>query len=334
LAPEQVVHTFRQLSRQVVWQAGNRHRPGSRPDLALFASRRSGSTMLMEAVGRADGVKWSDQPFALPSASAWQMRQLPIVHSGQLVALDEDEQALVVDYVEGLHAGRYHVNEQWRFWRPDFRFRSDRLFLKCTDAHGIAGWLHDRFGLDSIALFRHPIPQSLSCLQRGYRTRFTGFLRTKAFVEEHLDAGTEAFAWDVAGAGDPLRAHVLGWCLENLPLIAEVGRRDDWVLLTYEDVVTDRESTLRSLAAAFGLSPVDRMIDATARRSRSARSRRGDRERQRAIDTGDTEAMVASWRSRVDRETEADLMGIVERLGIDLYRRGEAVATPARRFPS
>ena len=79
---------LRQAMRQAISETLNTHRPGKKQDIALIGSRRSGSTLLMQVLGHAPGLKSSDQPFAPPTATAAQMRHLGWPAGGIFVAPD------------------------------------------------------------------------------------------------------------------------------------------------------------------------------------------------------------------------------------------------------
>ncbi len=55
---------FALFLKELVWRYAIRFKPAKRP-ICLYASRRSGSTLLMEVIGANRGVMFSDQPFGL-----------------------------------------------------------------------------------------------------------------------------------------------------------------------------------------------------------------------------------------------------------------------------
>ncbi len=159
---------FRHLIREVIWRSFNRHSPSGAPDIALFGSRRSGTTMMVEVIAANPGLKSVDQPLSVITASPYQLKRMPLFASGWPFAPTKEEQERLRSYFSDILEGRIHVNEPWRFWRSDFSFRSNRIVLKLTNAHGISEWLTEKFQLQTIVVVRHPISQSLSLMRNRW----------------------------------------------------------------------------------------------------------------------------------------------------------------------
>lgn len=319
----------RLLLRDTIWWLANRHRQGSRPNIAVFGSRRSGSTLLMQVIASNRGIKSVDQPCSVFSASAHQLRQLPIRDCGQLHHPNAQEQEMLHAYFGAITHGDLHVNEPWRFWSRDFHWRSDRIVFKLTDAHGAATWLTDSFGWQPVVLLRHPLSQSLSVmslnLQKdpgGWHSRAPGFFRSEEYGRAYLDERQLARCHDVWDRGSDLDRHVLGWILENLPLLRAMETRPDWPFVSYEAMVLEPEAVIGALARALDLEAEDRMLAGIAEQSRSVR-RLSQADRQKAIRERDRGALLGSWRRRVSAEDERRCFDLVEAFGIDLYRAGE-----------
>lgn len=299
---------LRQTARQAIGEALNRHRPGTRPDIALVGSRRSGSTLLMQVIGRAPGVKFSDQPFAPGTATPAQMRRLGQPPGGLFIAPDAAATARLTACLARMRRGEIHLRGPWRVWSPDFHFRSDRLVLKTTDASYLTG-LFDAAGLITILYFRHPVPQALSCQRNGWDDKLALFAAHRPFWETVLDGSQRALLGRMARQEPGLERYVLGWCLENLPLFAalEHGRP----ALFYEEVVTDPEGTLRRLSALCDIPATARMRRAFRTASSSVRGL-SDGAGAAAIRRGDTGALVGRWRAAVDARTLTRIQEILD----------------------
>ena len=312
---------LRQLSRELIWHVLNRHSPAGKRDIALFGSRRSGTTLLMEVIAANKGVKFSNQPFSIYSASGYQLRWLPIYPDGQPFAMPDEDQQKLRSYVAAICDGRLHINEPWRFWRSDFDFRSDRMVLKITNGHGIAEWLNSQFNLHTIVLVRHPIPQSLSIIHNNWGVAARGFLSNDAYRQQYLTAPQIALAADLLRQGTLLEKHVVGWCLENLPLLRAYPQHGDWCFLTYEDFVLHADEIIHEWSRAFDLPDIARMLGAAGRPSLSTAGV-SDKEGQSAVASADQQAMLSRWRRKVDDETEKAAMSILEAFEIDVYQYG------------
>lgn len=331
------LHT-RLLARDMIWAVANRHHQGTRPNIAVFGSRRSGSTLLMQVISANRGVKSVDQPCCIFSASAYQVRQLPIRDCGQLHQLDDQEQQMIRTYFYAITAGSLHVNEPWRIWSPDYDWISDRIVFKFTDAHGSAEWLSDTFGWQTVVLIRHPLAQSLSVLNLkddpgGWHSRAPGFFRNRDYCRTYLDPRKTALAYDVWARGDELERHILGWVLENLPLVKALERRVTWSFVSYEALVLAPEAVVRGLAPALDLRAEERMLNTMKRESRSVR-RLSQLDRRTAIRQGDRASLLSSWRRQIGPREEERLFSLIYSFGVDLYQAGRDAPTELMRFPA
>ena len=323
--------------RDLIWWATNHHRQGEQANIAIFGSRRSRSTLLMQVVSANPGVKSVNQPDSVFSASAYQTRFLPILDNGQLHHLDPAEQQLFEDYVARIEAGALHVNEPWQFWKRDFAKRSDRIVYKLTDSHGAANWMCDRFGWQAMVLFRHPLSQALSVSRLeggpgGWQPRVMGFLRSEAYRREHLDDRQEARAHDIWAQGDRLDRHVLGWILENLPLLRAWRQRPSWTMVSYEAMVEAGDSIVNGLSDSFRLPSVEVMRASLRESSRSTRGLSAE-ERAAAIERGDRDALLGSWRALVDKEVRLRAGDHLETFGVELYHPDRLTPEPLYAFP-
>ncbi len=291
-------------ARQFLWESLNRHHPDlDKPDIALVGSRRSGSTLLMQILAHAPRIKSVDQPFSVFTATRTQMRHLPWPAGGIFVAPDRAEIEALTAYVENIRSGRIHVREPWRFWRPDFWFRSDRVVLKTTDAHFLLPHLRD-WGLQVILYFRHPVPQALSCHRNGWGDRLDQFaahhvLRTKVLTPEQ-----NALLDRMRQSDDPLPRFVLGWCIENLPLFHDLAANPPTVF--YEDLVLDPDGTIDRLGRLCNVTPTLKMRSMLGQASLSVRGL-SDTAARNAIARGNAHALVGRWREHL---SDKDLEGV------------------------
>ena len=301
-------------AKEAVWAAA-RQRQGEAPSIALFSSRRGGSTLLMEVIAANPRMGFADQPFGLYTASEEQIARLPLFAYGQVLYPDAEEWGQIEAYIADLLAGRFAANGPWRPGRH--HLRTDRMVLKITDAKSVAGELCRRTGLLPLAMIRHPIAQALSVERRGWALTGRAFLRSIEYRAAFL--GEKAAEAEAILAGpDRLAARVLDWTLENLPLLADAK---DWPVIAYERLVTDPEAEVDRLAAYADLPDTAAMLKVLTRPSRSA-ARGSTAARRAEIAAADARALVGGWRDKVDPAREAALLAIPQRFGLDLYRPG------------
>jgi hypothetical protein len=69
------------LTKELLWYLTCQHEQGPEPNILLFATRRGGSTFVMELIGANRGIRSIDQPFEMSSsllATAQVCRHAPV----------------------------------------------------------------------------------------------------------------------------------------------------------------------------------------------------------------------------------------------------------------
>ena len=303
--------------KESIW-AFTRHRPGSRKNIALFTTRRGGSTWLMEVIAANRGVRFIDQPFSLFRAAPGHLARLLIPDRSEFITLDAEEEVRVRQFVQGLLNGSIQVNAPWAVWARTFHFRTDRVVLKITNAKALIDWFDATFALHVVFAPRHPLPLSLSVIRNGWALTGPPFLRNAAFVEAYLTDAQLARGWDVLRNGTLLEQHVLGWVLENLVPLRLLDARPHWLVLPYESVVLNPERAVERLATVLDLPDRARMLRQAGAASRSTRKLSS------TFAPGEVgRARLGRWRRQITEEEERAAMGIVDAFGIDFYRMGD-----------
>ncbi|MCA9263644.1 MAG: hypothetical protein KDA60_07330, partial [Planctomycetales bacterium] len=304
--------------KELVWRYLIRLRPAKKPIL-IYASRRSGSSLLMEVIGTNRGVMFSDQPFGMYTASSANINRLPIFPYGQIAYPDAEEEEILAEYLNDLLSGRVKANAPWKLWSRSTHFQNNRLCLKITDAKCLIDWIDQRFDVHTIVLTRHPVPQALSVAHVGWLCTGKGLLRNQTYVDTWLNQGLEHYCWDIYRTGTEIERRVLDWALENLPLLSRLPNCSHWLYLGYEDLLTRSESIIDALARELDLPAKNRMLSRLDLPSRST-ARESASDRKQLIKQRDRQQLVGSWQAKV---TEADVRAafdVLEHFGIDLYR--------------
>jgi hypothetical protein len=332
--PEPLRDGLRAAAKESIWLTV-RYRPGPKPAIALFCTRRGGSTWLMEIIGANRGVLPLNQPLEIltPNLTPHQYKRLPKFDLGQIVHPDPDQERELRAYTDDLMAGRIRVNAPHAFWRRDFQFRTDRLLLKIVDAKPMMDWFAQHYRVDVVYLTRHPVPQALSCIRNGWSTTTNAYLRNEWFADEVVaDPKLLAYAREVENTGTDLERFVLNWVIENLYPLRVLADRPDWLALSYEECVSDQDGTLRRVCARLDVGDTDRMHRAARRLSRSA-GLSGD-EAVSAIRAGNRDEQVSGWLSRVAPDDLDRAARLLDRFGVTLYTARDAAPnwTDYRRF--
>jgi hypothetical protein len=305
------------LGKELLWYLTCDHVQGAEPNILLFATRRGGSTFLMELIGANRGVRTLDQPFEMSGQfpTAAQVADMPLFEDGQLTSLDERSAARLRDLTERIVAGRVVINAPTRVWRRNVERRSDRLVLKITDAKPLIGWFAETVPCDVVYLTRHPIPQAISCLRNDWTLTAGAYLRDDRFVEANLSDRALALAHDVMRNASALQQFVLNWALENVAPMRLLPEHPDWLHVRYEDCVVDPAGMVDTVAARLRLTDLDRM-HATVNRP-SVSSGMSTEQTRRLIEDGRAADLVTRWRQGLDDGVEAWCNRLLETFGID-----------------
>lgn len=323
----------RDLVKVAIWYGLNRHRQGNKKNIWVFGSRRSGTTLVAQVIGANEGMKVCDQPLAIASSTALQLRHIFAFDNGHALDLLDAEKKMCIDYINMIRDGRLHVGEPWRVWASNFHFRSDRLIFKETNGACVAPLMYETYGDHMLVLFRHPIPQSISCMRNGWELNYRPFLGSKWYVETYLGDGLEGFCWDLLRSGRDLDKYVLVWCLENRPLHVNLAEYPQWGFVTYERFVEDTAGIIGEWSRLYDLPQLDAMLRAAKQPSVSTR-KLSTAAAKSAIRNADKANVLFAWRSRIDADDERRLMAIVERFEIDEYKPFETSSKVGFRAPA
>jgi hypothetical protein len=319
MIPDSLKLSLKAAAKELIWLAVD-YEPGPRNTIALFCTRRGGSTWLMELLGASRGMLTLNQPLEIhtPNLTPFQYQRMPKFDAGQIIHPDpEDEEALRA-YLADVFAGRIRVNAPHQFWRREFQWRTDRLLLKILDAKPMMDWFDANYELDIVYLVRHPIPQALSCMRHGWGTANRAFLRNEWFREEVLtDTRLVKRAESIVSEGTVFERFILNWVLENYYPLKVLGARPDWLAIGYEDCVVRQQEMTALLANRLKLTQTEDMSKVAKRASRS--SGLSSTASLAAIASGEPAVIVGQWRDQVDPSDLEDAQAILEDFGISVY---------------
>lgn len=296
----------------------NIHRKGGKKDIFIFATRRSGSTWLMDIIHSQSGIKYCDQPLDL---GHWNFHKhnLPEMQNSKFIYLDLNEERIVENYFSRILNGKIQVQQSWNIFRKDYSFFSNRSVVKICNGHSLIDWFEQALGIQVIYLIRHPIPTALSIMQRGWKDSVDAFLNNEFFCENYLDSQSLGFAKDIKARGTEIQILVLEWCLENLiPLrLLKEGAKRDWIVITYEGLVVSADRIIDMLFDQLDLECKDDMLRKVFEPSRTTQN-----DSKRYIEDGSKEHIINRWRDKVSCEEEQAVFKILGRLDIDAYGFG------------
>lgn len=231
-------------------------------------------------------------------------------------------------YIGSMCSGAYRDP---RFNRPSpfspfFRPLTRRIVFKII--HGAEehiNWLSQTFNGRVLFLVRHPIPVALS---RNYSPKLDTILDTE--FNSFFSKSQLRMAEKIVRGRDQFARNVLDWCLRNS--VAIRSRTDNWVILTYEQLVVNPGPAISVIADRFELPDADRIMKRLSVPSRSTSlSNKATQEALRDNRGGvENQWLVEKWKSKVSEEQLAVASELVEAFELSgLYNVSEALPTKA-----
>lgn len=235
--------------------------------------------------------------------------------------LNDEEKVQIKNYLLDIFSGKICVSGPWKFWQKGFSFCPKRMVIKVVDAKPLCEFFEKTFDAKIIYSTRHPIPTSLSVLRNRWGLTADAYLSNKEFVERYLDSKQFSKCMDIMSADHLLSKYVLNWGLENIVIFKYYSLHKDGLFLSYEELVTKPEESIRFLMEKFDLDNFSRMMAALKSPSQSVRfySEKNFIKHWQTKVT-DPQIFISSWRKDVDENYEIELLKILEMLEIDLYR--------------
>lgn len=296
------------------------HRQGPDPNIVIVSAARSGTSWLAEMLATQGRFKIVNEPCNLRipvnrenlGIDAWRGLFLP------------ENKARLRHYLRGFIEGRDTDLRFKRetpfsaFWHPV----TDRVLFKILFAgEDDVDWLRRELNAHLIYLLRHPIPVALS------RTEFP---RLESFLEppfsDHFSGRQLSHARDIVASHDTFLIAVLDWCLQNaLPLRQ---RRQDWIVVSYEQLVLEPEVVIAHLATTLSLARPQRMLTRLYRASGSTTKSHVESRRvlqNPSILKESRRWLVDKWKDRVTPAQVDAAFCVLQTFDIHFYEKGSSM---------
>lgn len=292
------------------------HKSDGSKNILLFSSPRSGSTWLTQIMGTQPGFKLVREPFNLRQPVV--LDYLKINEWEELYSIQADEK--IMRYMHTFMEGN---DNDFRFKRErifadTWHFRTHRIIFKILHAcEDRIDWFKDTFNGEVIFLIRHPIPVSVS---RKKLPRLESFL--KSDYQRHFTPAQLKYAKHLIDKGDIFEQAILDWCFQNaLPLR---NRKDDWLVLSYEETVLEQEKVIELLVDKFNFEKPERMYKRLHVASGSTHM--SDKETRTLLNDSNKDKikekkqwLVEKWKDKVTEAQERRAFEILEIFDIDFY---------------
>lgn len=304
----------------------------TRPDVFIFGSARSGSTLMHEMITSQPGFKPIKVPFDLryPPIAQY-MREHGVNDWADYY--EERATPVIEEYIKSIQSGKTHISDPY-FFNNYNRWISRRIVFKLLHAcEDRIQWFEDTFQGKIVYLLRHPIPVGFSRRQIPRLQTFVDSRFSRFFTKAQL-----AYAQGIIDNGSDMQKAVVDWAFQNSVSLRKAG--DDWTIITYEQLVLNPEPIVDALCNNLSLSKPDDMMarltspsysskwsdDATNKVLNSLKADEnngvGDEHKQWLI--------YDKWKEKVSDEEEQQLMDILDVFELDFYKIGSAM--PHERF--
>lgn len=282
-----------------------RHSPGDRPDIFIFSTQRSGSTLLFDMTASQSGMKAVGEPLQERKQPITR-RYLPNLYS-RYVQMDTAMEAGMARYFDDLLAGRFVGGFERSYDRrnPRHHYITDRNVVKILRANHLLPWFIERFPGRYVFLVRHPIPVALSRARNGWIAPLKAFSEQRNWYSR-LTAEQRDFVATCRDAGTVVQ-HLAVWFLEHVgmpevieSIVSSAPVVPPLTILFYEEMLLQPEATLNTLVDTLAIDDVDAFRRSLHRPSRS--SRYSESATHTAIHDGDTRKLIERWQSTVDTQ--------------------------------
>ncbi len=290
-------------------------------DIFIFATRRGGSTLLMEMIYCQKGINFVSQPLDMTRYNPYQ-KSLPNVAQSKFIHFNDDQQEQLKWYFRDIVLrGKLRGRSQWRLWNGDYSFKVERLVVKILNGKPLMNWFAENFEAKTVYILRHPIPVALSIMEREWACAAEAFLNNIWFRESILNSHLISVSEEIIKNGTPLQKYVLEWCLENLyPLT--ISHEKDVLTITYEELVLRSQKMSAHICNYLELPDAQKAHNRLLIPARTTVSN----SKNDIVEKGSS-YLLKRWKNKIDNETEAQVMEILEEFGIEVYKKGSVISS-------
>lgn len=288
----------------------NYHGVTEKSDILLFANRRSGSTWLLELISSQYNIKYSDQPPNLYLYRAMYENK----KYNEIASQTEFKKYNMKRYVEGILDDERQVSTPWNLFSETFSMNTNRYIVKITDMLSFINELSEIENTSVVYLVRHPIPTSISTYKRGWQPVLEPFLRNGAKVLDEMDRQQTDYAKSIYKKGNRIEKYSLEWILRNLIPLKKLKKSEDWIIVTYEEMVLKPKCLIKILKKELELENEDRMHERIDTPSKNAFGHSRHR-----IEKKDRESKIREWKNECTTNEREKVHRLLSVFGIDEY---------------
>ena len=298
----------------------NYHRQGSKPNIYLFSTPRSGSTWLMELIASQPGFKFYDEPLNIRRDN---VQKADCIKSWEDTMPGTAKEDLICRYLSKLETNKIRVMNPPPF-RRNHRLLTNRVILKIHEIEHMINLIKAHSRAKIIYLLRHPIATTVS---RHVFPRLEYYVNSNHFSSQYLTSEQLELGRDIFHSGSDFEKGILSWCYQNLIPLKFLDQRD-WIIITYEELLLNSYKACEMLFEKLDLEDLNIMkkrigipatnINISTRETIEIMKDSSGKNRKRKI--------VTKWKNKLTESQEQQAFDILSVFSIDAYLLGRFVA--------
>jgi len=230
-------------------------------------------------------------------------------------------------YFDKLLSGKLRLRSQWNPIDEKYSFFVNRLILKFHNCKSLIGFFDENFDGEIVYYTRHPIPTSLSIIDKKWDTQIRPYLKDQNYINKYLNGEIVEKTKDVLNNGSNLEKFATEWCIENVAPLEQAKKNNNWTLFTFEELVMEKERTIHKMALELNLDDVGGMKKTARLPSKTA-----TKKSKKNISEKNSNYLAKRWVRRVNKKEIKRVEKIMDVFGIDIYKADDV--RPSSRFSS
>jgi len=289
--------------------------------ILIASTRRSGSTLLMEMIYSQPNMGFIGQPLGFARPHLYKHR-LPEPNGIRYTTLNSRSIQNVATFLHKISTGQIRWRGQWNVFDDKYSFKVNRYVIKSLGTKTIIPEVENHLDMETIYLLRHPASCASSIIERGWGETSPQFLNDRSYLEMFLTPEQAEFCWSIVESGSKFERVVLEWCLENLCALRQLPN-SDWLLLTYEELVSRPVRVSEWLANELDLADPKRMACQVQSPSKTTQN-----SSRRELEEQGPKRLAVQRFQKLSEGQRSSVAEIFDALDMDVYNAYTAAPAP------
>lgn len=283
--------------------------------ITIFSDPRGGSTWLTEAINtiHKSVVLW--EPLAINYCSEY--RNLNFGWRQYIPKNQKWEAAH--DAFNGTLKGKGLNHWTGLFEKPKDFVEAEQLIVKFCRGNALLPWFTSQFQLQHqpVYLVRHPFAVVASQIEQGgWNYEFDGFhIPEGPFNDQYLTH--KKFLKSIKTKEEALTAT---WCLTNQVPLTDKGNNEEWITVTYEELLLKPKETIISIFNKWGKEVPQEIFHQLEKKSSTTKD---------PIENFDEYGRLKSWMKKLSAEQIENMQKVLDYFKVELYSKNNILPEKA-----